>query len=134
MRSLAIVLAVALTFAAPCLAQDVPENARQVAWGKGWVCNVAYVEREDQLRCVHIHIATASEVRQFMIGQSLSSYSGSCPCPYNVDRAGRCCGGRSAYSRPGGASHLCYEPDISDDAVNRTRDRYPPPGGTALET
>ena len=54
-----------------------------------------------------------SDIRQMMIAESLRSYSGNCPCPYNVDRAGRRCGGRSAYSRPGGASPLCYPTDIS---------------------
>ncbi|MEM9452488.1 MAG: hypothetical protein AAGA75_28770 [Cyanobacteria bacterium P01_E01_bin.6] len=37
-----------------------------------------------------------------------SSVSGSCDCPYDRDSAGRSCGGRSAYSRPGGASSICY--------------------------
>ncbi|MDX2216921.1 MAG: YARHG domain-containing protein [Oculatellaceae cyanobacterium bins.114] len=31
-----------------------------------------------------------------------------CDCPYDVDAAGRQCGRRSAYSRPGGASPICY--------------------------
>lgn len=52
--------------------------------------------------------------RQEIIRQSVASYLGSCPCPYNRDRAGRRCGGRSAWSRPGGYSPICYESDISD--------------------
>ncbi len=36
---------------------------------------------------------------------------GSCSCPYDTDRAGRRCGGRSAYSKPGGASPKCYTTD-----------------------
>ena len=52
--------------------------------------------------------------RQKMIEQSLSAYAGSCPCPHFVDRGGRRCGARSAYSRPGGESPLCYPEDISD--------------------
>ena len=31
-----------------------------------------------------------------------------CDCPYDVDRAGRTCGRRSAYSKPGGRSPQCY--------------------------
>ena len=31
-----------------------------------------------------------------------------CPCPYDLDRRGNECGGRSAYSRPGGSSPVCY--------------------------
>lgn len=37
--------------------------------------------------------------------------SGSCDCPYDTDKRGRSCGGRSAYSRPGGASPKCYSDD-----------------------
>lgn len=58
-----------------------------------------------------------AQVRQQIIRQSIASYSGSCPCPYNTDRAGRRCGGRSAYSRPGGASPRCYPSDVSSAEV-----------------
>jgi hypothetical protein len=49
---------------------------------------------------------------QRAIRQSIATYSGSCPCPYNVDRAGRRCGARSAHSKPGGAAPLCYAADV----------------------
>ena len=49
---------------------------------------------------------------QRAIRQSIAAYSGSCPCPYSVDRGGRRCGGRSAYSKPGGAAPLCYASDV----------------------
>jgi len=62
-----------------------------------------------------------SENRQLLIQRSISSYSGSCPCPYNVMRNGRRCGGNSAYSKPGGAEPLCYESDVSDEMVERYR-------------
>ena len=35
------------------------------------------------------------------------AYSGPCACPNDLDSAGRRCGRRSAYSRPGGASPAC---------------------------
>ncbi|MEP7452723.1 SH3 domain-containing protein [Phyllobacterium sp. SB3] len=35
-------------------------------------------------------------------------YSGTCDCPYDYARNGSRCGGRSAYSRPGGRSPICY--------------------------
>ncbi|PZO74558.1 MAG: SH3 domain-containing protein [Mesorhizobium amorphae] len=35
-------------------------------------------------------------------------YVGTCDCPYDRMRNGRACGGRSAYSRPGGRSPQCY--------------------------
>lgn len=34
-----------------------------------------------------------------------------CTCPYDMDRAGRQCGGRSAYSKAGGSGPSCYEND-----------------------
>lgn len=60
---------------------------------------------------------SASQVRQILIQRSIGLYSGRCPCPYNTMKNGRRCGGNSAYSRPGGASPLCYPGDVSDRMV-----------------
>ncbi len=54
-----------------------------------------------------------AQARKILIRRSIAAYPGSCPCPYNLDRAGRRCGKRSAWSRPGGHSPLCYESDIT---------------------
>jgi len=59
-----------------------------------------------------------ANITKILISRSKARYSGSCPCPYNSDRAGRRCGGRSAYSRAGGASPLCYSRDISQDMIS----------------
>ncbi len=67
---------------------------------------------------------TDAEIKQEIIRESIASYSGSCPCPYSRDRAGRRCGGRSAYSRPGGASPLCYESDVTQKMVDDYRARH----------
>jgi len=64
---------------------------------------------------------TDAEIKQAIIAESIASYSGSCPCPYNRDRAGRSCGRRSAYSRPGGASPACYEEDVTPKMVSDYR-------------
>jgi hypothetical protein len=61
------------------------------------------------------------EIRDILIQQSISRYSGNCPCPYNTDRAGRRCGKRSAYSKPGGASPLCYPQDVTEEMIERYR-------------
>src|SRR5262245_55649571 len=61
---------------------------------------------------------TDAQIRQELIKASIANYSGSCPCPFNVDRAGGSCGARSAYSRPGGASPLCYDTDVSQKMVD----------------
>jgi hypothetical protein len=49
------------------------------------------------------------DVARQLIANSLAIYPGSCPGPYNTDRAGRRCGGRSAHSRPGGYAPICFE-------------------------
>jgi hypothetical protein len=62
-----------------------------------------------------------AEIRHILIERSLATYSGNCPCPYNRDVAGRACGRRSAYSKPGGESPLCYPTDVTDEMVARFR-------------
>ena len=64
------------------------------------------------------------EVRELIIQESIASYSGSCPCPYNRASNGSRCGGRSAYSRPGGARPKCYKEDVSEADVARYRARH----------
>lgn len=67
---------------------------------------------------------TDAQVRERIVQQSIASYSGSCPCPYSVARNGSRCGGRSAYSRPGGASPRCYASDVSQAEVEAYRRRH----------
>lgn len=64
-----------------------------------------------------------AEIAKILISESIASYSGSCPCPYNTDRAGRSCGRRSAYSRPGGQSPLCFETDVTAGLIAAYRTR-----------
>lgn len=51
--------------------------------------------------------------RNAIIRQSIAAYPGSCPCPFSRDRAGRRCGNRSAWSKPGGYSPICFDSDVS---------------------
>jgi hypothetical protein len=62
-----------------------------------------------------------AEVKKILIEQSIRSYSGACPCPYNIMRNGRRCGKNSAYSKPGGAEPLCYDRDVTDEMVETYR-------------
>ena len=64
-----------------------------------------------------------AQIRQAIIQESLASYPGNCPCPYNTDRRGYACGGRSAYSRPGGYSPICYASDVTPQMVQQYRER-----------
>jgi len=68
-----------------------------------------------------VQAETNSEIKKELIRQSIASYSGSCPCPYNAARNGSRCGGRSAYSRQGGYSPLCYPSDVTDDMIMKYR-------------
>jgi Protein of unknown function (DUF4236)/Bacterial SH3 domain len=54
---------------------------------------------------------SVAAVAKLLIAESIASYPGSCACPYQTDRGGRSCGRRSAHSRPGGYSPLCYPAD-----------------------
>jgi hypothetical protein len=107
-----------------CFAVQLPANASLDYSGHGWTCDDGFVKRVS--KCVSIALATDSEIRRVLISQSLASYPGNCPCPWNADRAGRSCGGRSAYSRAGGYSPRCYDSDISDAEVQALRRRYKP--------
>ena len=64
-----------------------------------------------------------SQVKAMMIQDSIASYSGRCPCPYNVASNGSQCGRRSAYSKPGGYAPLCYDTDITAEMVNQYKSR-----------
>ena len=60
-------------------------------------------------------------IKQKIIQQSIDSYPGNCPCPYNTARNGSRCGKRSAYNRAGGYTPLCYPQDVSDQMVREHR-------------
>lgn len=66
---------------------------------------------------------TDTQIRQQIIKESIAEYPGSCACPYTSDRAGRSCGRRSAYSKPGGYAPLCFEKDVTPEMVKEWRDR-----------
>src|SRR5687767_12830103 len=103
-----------------CIEIAIPDNASLDDSGQGWKCNVGYVQRKRS--CIAVANASDAEVRRLMIAESLALYSDRCPCPYFADRAGRSCGRRSAYSRPGGESPLCFDHDVSDSAVRQYRE------------
>jgi hypothetical protein len=44
-----------------------------------------------------------------------------CACPEDLARNGSRCGGRSAYSRPGGAEPYCYITDVPKDKIDAYR-------------
>jgi len=63
---------------------------------------------------------TDAQIRKKIVQESVEDYLSTghpCACPYNTARNGSSCGGRSAYSKPGGASPLCYPKDVTDEMV-----------------
>lgn len=62
-----------------------------------------------------------ADIKQAIIQESIANYPGNCPCPYNTDRRGHACGRRSAYSRPGGYSPICYPKDVTPSMVQQYR-------------
>lgn len=60
---------------------------------------------------------STESIKQKIIQQSIESYQGDCPCPYNTASNGSRCGKRSAYNRAGGYAPLCYPEDVSDRMV-----------------
>lgn len=63
-------------------------------------------------------------IRQAIIQESIANYSGNCPCPYNSASNGSSCGKRSAYSRVGGESPLCYDNDVTDEMVREYKQQH----------
>src|ERR1700761_2010117 len=47
-----------------------------------------------------------------------------CACPEDLARNGSRCGGRSAWSRPGGAEPKCYPKDVSQAEIETYRSQH----------
>jgi hypothetical protein len=61
-------------------------------------------------------VITAAAIAAILVQASRDQYHATghpCACPDDLMRNGRVCGGRSAYSRPGGAEPLCYPSDVT---------------------
>jgi hypothetical protein len=69
---------------------------------------------------------TAAAIAAIIVQASRAQYHAGgrpCACPDDTMRDGRACGGRSAYSRPGGASPLCYPSDVTTAMIESHRQR-----------
>lgn len=67
---------------------------------------------------------TDKQVKQQVIAESIASYPGRCPCPYNFAKNGSQCGGRSAWSRAGGYSPICYPEEVTPAMVSAWRAQH----------
>lgn len=63
------------------------------------------------------------EIKNIIIKQSIASYPGNCPCPYNSAKNGSRCGKRSAYNKRGGYALKCYPEDISPQELREWKQR-----------
>ncbi len=63
------------------------------------------------------------QVKQQIIQESIDSYPGNCPSPYNHARNGSHCGKRSAWSRAGGYAPICYKEEMTGEMVSEQRRR-----------
>jgi SH3-like domain-containing protein len=59
-----------------------------------------------------------------ILAESRAGYPGNCACPDDVDKRGHRCGGRSAYSRPGGYAPLCYPRDVTKEMIAEYRSTH----------
>jgi hypothetical protein len=67
---------------------------------------------------------TAAAIAAIIVKTSRDQYYATghpCACPDDLMRNGRACGGRSAYSRPGGAAPLCYPTDVTAAMIESYR-------------
>jgi hypothetical protein len=69
---------------------------------------------------------TAAAIAAIIVQASRDQYHAGgrpCACPDDTMRNGRACGGRSAYSRPGGAAPLCYPTDVTTAMIESYKAR-----------
>lgn len=69
-------------------------------------------------------IMSDEQVKQAIIDESIASYPGTCACPFNRARNGSSCGGRSAWSKAGGYSPICYKKEVTKDMVKQWRESH----------
>lgn len=68
--------------------------------------------------------AQDKKIIQKIITESITNYSGNCPCPYNRASNGSSCGKRSAYSKPGGYAPVCYARDVTPAMISSYKHKH----------
>lgn len=92
------------------VAQPMEKGRARLSWAVllGLLCGLPFSAQE---------ALTDEQIRQLLIQESISTYRGNCPCPYSHTRNGTRCSKRSAYSKPGSYTLLCYEGDVTSEMV-----------------
>ncbi len=112
-----------LSSAGPWLEVTSPEGVRGWVYGSytSGSAPVAPTSKPQQATRSARNAPDIGRIKDEIIQRSIRAYPGNCPCPYNSDSAGRRCGGRSAYSRPGGRDPICFRNDVTDSMLARFR-------------
>ena len=63
------------------------------------------------------------KIKQLIIEESIAAFPGVCACPFNMARNGSSCGRRSAWSKAGGYSPVCYKDEVTQEMVREWRER-----------
>lgn len=69
-------------------------------------------------------VLTDAAIAALIIAGSIALYKARgrpCACPSDRMRNGRACGGRSAWSKAGGAKPLCFPTDITSEMISAYR-------------
>lgn len=66
---------------------------------------------------------TDNQIKELIIEESIASYPGVCACPFNRARNGSSCGRRSAWSKAGGYSPICYKDEVTQEMIEEWRER-----------
>jgi hypothetical protein len=89
-------------------------------WAWAWRAMFAAALIATPLSCA-LADPSDEEVKQLIILESIDSYPGNCPCPYNRAANGSKCGKRSAWSRAGGYSPICYVEEVTVEMIEEWR-------------
>jgi hypothetical protein len=119
MRVRIVLLALAAAVAA-CSSHQATHTAYQPTKSEAQQVMVPLVAEEAANAASSDHLSD-SQIAEQMIDQSISQYPGNCPCPYSRARDRSRCGGRSAYSKAGGAEVICYREQVTAEMIQKFR-------------
>lgn len=63
-----------------------------------------------------------AQIKENIIKESIADYPGTCACPFNRARNGSSCGKRSAWSKAGGYSPICYKDEVTKEMIKAWRE------------
>lgn len=70
-----------------------------------------------------VNLLSDAQIKNKIIAESIADYPGVCACPFNQARNGSSCGRRSAWSKAGGYSPICYQNEVTAEMIKEWRER-----------